>query len=297
MNDDWMDAFAPEDLDDPALARIDAAVQPPAPRRRWWPLAIPIALAAAAALWLGVPAPPAIQPVESVPIAVVDAGDVVSPGRRVAQTDPTAPSEEERIDDAIPEAPVVVAVVQPNAPAPETVETPVSPAPPEPAPPVQKRPGLQLRPGALARLDGDAAVLQGGVLVYRHDAGHEPGVRRVRFADPPLVARPVGTAFSAASRAGYAAVRVTEGEVWLERDDGRGVAALRPGDEMLVFRDGDELAWIATGGLSIDAVVQALPRAQRRDERTLVSLLASLRLAAREGLTDAKVPFVLGGER
>lgn len=298
-NDDWLDAFSPEDLDDPVFERIDEAVRevPHRTRRRWPLLLVPLAVAAAALFWAARPMPTStVAPPQAQVIEVVDVGPMLHAPRLVLGQEQSA------VDDALDMRPAPVAQLDPSRTGPiedEASESPLLAVPvelPPPSPPQPKRPGLQLRPGALATVVGETAVLTAGVLTYRHDATHEPGVRKVQIAEPPMVARPVGTAFSATANGGYAAVRVTEGEVWVERVDGRAVLPLRPGDEVLVFEGRDGLSWLATGGLALDEVVTAMPRSRSRDGRAVISMLASLRLASRETLEEAQVPFVLGGD-
>ena len=297
--DAWLDAFDPRELDDPALPAVDAAVarvasaSPPARRSRT-PLVVAavFALAAAAVVAFvvrGQLAPPtAIHPGTPASIAVVSTGADHEPQRR---TESVEPAESVESVEAIGATPTVT-------PAPSVVQVAVVPPPPvESPPPVRpKRPGLEIRPGSRASLDGHQVQLALGVLVYRHDVDHEPGVDSVRFTTPAVVVRPVGTAFAAAAENGRAAVRVTEGEVWIQHPDGRPVTTLRPGDEVLLGTEGGKLTWSSTTGMSLGRVPQALDVGNGAAKTEVISLLASVRLAAREGLTDHTLPFALPTE-
>lgn len=303
--DAWLDAFDPAELDDPVLATLDAAVDrvvrsSPAPaagpRRRVGPWiavgAAMVTLAAAALLVLGSPGPAPLPtyPIESASIAELATGPDLHPRIRLVVAPEDAPALQEP-------APAVVAVrplppVVSEAPEAPEVQTPAAP----PVLAVQKRPGLSIQPGSQASLDGRQVRLTRGVLVYQHDAEHEPGVRSLRFTDPALIVRPVGTAFAAAAQHGLAAVRVTEGEVWLQHTDGRPITTLRPGDEVLLGTENDRLTWVSTTGIGLGELPEALRLGNGAAQREVISLLASVRLAAREGLTEATLPFALPTE-
>jgi hypothetical protein len=274
-HDGWLDAFAPEDLADPELRRIDAAtvralaaigrgadeaVDGPHDARRRRPRRGLVLLAAAAVLaagagWLalgGAPAPSAT--------AVATAGgppEVVVPLRRAA-------------------APVAepVEVVRRATPRPA-----VAPRPPAE---VGFGAGLVADVGTEVVRRGDDAVLRAGLLEFVREDGVDPGVGRVVFEELPLVAEPVGTVFTTVAGSGAAGVAVRRGHVALRHLDGRPVADVRTGESVLVLADPAAplgLRVVSLRGLDLAAVRDAIAPGGRTSPSDAVSLVARLRLA------------------
>ena len=125
-----------------------------------------------------------------------------------------------------------------------------------------------------------AAVLSDGLLGYVHDAAHTPGVNRVVWASPAVVARPTGTAFLSLARPALAALSVSEGRVELERLDGTLLAVLGPGDEAIACDLAGATHAAVVTGLAIDELAAATAPC---DPAAVIAAVSSLRLARRGG--------------
>lgn len=271
-DDPWLDAFDLDDLDNPDLEAVDDAVArlkqhvvPTAGPRRsstWLWAGLAAALAAGALLGVGWSQ-----------LWQRDASSVAA-----APPAPTAPLPTPR--PTPPPLPQPVPDVPPTAPPGASAEPVIAENhAPVPAPALQ--PGLQPHPRATVHVQGQTAVLVRGTLRYVHDAAHDPGVSQVRWEGLPLVATPVGTAFTVASEGSLAALAVSEGEVQLAHTDGRRLASLGPGQEVVVIGDLQHptgLRVLEIDGAPLDRIGDRVGEALA--SRELVSVVASLRLHA-----------------
>ncbi|MBX2800085.1 MAG: hypothetical protein KTR31_20575 [Myxococcales bacterium] len=299
--DDWLDAFRPEDFDDPELAALDVAVhrlarpKGPQPKARVqgnrsatasrgipesratpssdraaqgargaWMLLAGVGLAAALA-WMTMASEP--------PELSRQASTRASPQLQIPDAATPRPLRPEvaRGEQSTPGAPVVRA---------EPLLAPAGGGAAEVASP--PRPGLVPGPDAVVHIERGRAELVDGWLTYRHDAEHEPGVSSVAFRDVPVSLHPVGTAFDAISRGGVGGVRVSEGRVAARHVDGDPLSLLAPGAEALFVLDPDAVGGVValdTTGQPLDQVLTLLPDGCLCRPRDVVALLARLRLA------------------
>lgn len=287
--DDWLDAFDPEALDDPDLPRVDEAV-----RRALDRLEV-----SAEAVVTGPPGAIPRRPWRRVAGVALAAGVLL--GLALARTRPVeppapAPSPAPVVEDA----PVVVAappevVPEPAlGPEPETaLEPPPTVARVTPRAMVRVRAdGLMAYPGAEYAVADGAAVLSKGVLTFARDDDHDPGVDRVRWADVPVVARPVGTVFTAIAMPGVAALDVSEGRVDLELLDGTPLASLRTGLELTVVIDPDSptgLRVLYSDHMPLDVVRSMVPPACACRPEDVVAAVAGLRFAGENPLVPPRL--------
>ena len=270
MTNELLDAFELDDFDD--FEELDQAVDRivsdlnvrKRPRSGTWKWILGgLAAAAAAGIWIGhqrpaVPDPEVVVSVSppSAPVAVVETP--------VVEYGPSVPTEE-------PEPVAVVKLVP--APVEEPVEEPVEVLP-------SKAAGLRGDDAAFS-IDGDRAVLASGLLHYRHDAEHEPGVRSIHVPELDLEFRPVGTVFTVSARSQVAAVRVDDGAVELLEGEHR-LSTIRRGYEWVVIPDpepGESLRVLDTTGETLRQVRQRIPRDCFCDPREVVAAVATLRLS------------------
>ena len=143
--------------------------------------------------------------------------------------------------------------------------------------------GLEMHEAAV-RLDGDAAWLGSGWLSYRHDATHDPGVRRVQLDNLPIELRPVGTAFTVGAQGQTAVIAVTEGTVEVHERDGRMLNRLAVGEELvLIPGDGEnQVRTLPTTGLTIDQVQRLIPDHCVCNPRDVLASVGRLRLSLKE---------------
>lgn len=288
-DDNWLDAFRPDECRTPELSRHDAAVarileRTGAPAtalvsrpRRWMHLAGALAasvLLAGAGVWLATP------PTSPAPVAA--AVPFVAPKPRAA---PHAPE-----DVAAP--PAVAAVAR-------TASRAVAPPPPAPPPPVTVPPpasgfgaGLVVHAGAVVLPVGADVRLVAGALTFVREGGLDPGVARVQLDELPLVLEPLGTRFTVVVGAGAAALSVAHGRVAVRTRDDVSVALVAEDESVLVLAgsDGGQQV-VSLRGLDLDAVHRAVVPGGRTSPADAVALVARLRLlgadpTSRDALLD-----------
>lgn len=294
--DAWLDAFGEHDLDDPELARVDAAVErlaasaPPQGRvpRRVWPWLAGAVVAAGLLLGVGLLWTSGTQPTQPVtsPVAERSTSTDGVPASSESQTsdeEGTARETPGRERHAQPGLAVSTPPSEP-APAPQTRVVPEhsSTTPPELAP-EPRAPGLFAHGSTELRITEGVAHLDRGVLAYVHDAAHEPSADAVRSTALGVVARPVGTAFVTAADSDVAVFLVTDGRVRLHAEDGTLLSTLERGDEVTIHRaseGADALLIRPTAGIGLDEIKT------RTDDpsvaRQAVALVTRARLAARD---------------
>ncbi len=260
MADDWLDAFDPDELDDPALQRVDLVLDrqlQPTPRRRW-PRVVLGAAAMLAAVAIGWPRPqPPADPVVPAPTA---------------------------IDQTLPRPTPVTE--SPPSPLP-TVAPPVPPPPPEPdpsvptsaPPPVHPSPALDWTADSRIDIREGNAWLSEDQLVFRRDDTHRPAANQVVLPDLRATLQPVGTVFLVVERGTSAVLVVTQGAVDVVREDG-GRVQVPAGREALLRAAPEGVDVQGIDGISLDAIVTGSGR-HGSDAEALVALVAEARLRRR----------------
>ena len=280
MSRDWLDAFDVEDfadLDelDVAVDRVVAELNPrpepvrPARPGRWLWILGGLAAAAAAGIWVGQQ-----RPTQADHEVVSAASPPSAPAVPLVEYGPMPPIEAPVVVPT--EAPRTAVVVAP-------VEVPPDDAvPPEPLElPPAKSPGLR-GDKAQFSIEGDRALLASGLLSYRHDEAHDPGVRSIQVPSLDLELRPVGTVFTVSVRPLVAAMRVEDGAVEMVDGTNSVLATGRRGVELVAIPEtdgGHALRILDTTGQNLRMVRQLVPEDCFCDPREVVAAVATLRLS------------------
>lgn len=317
MHEDWLDAFEVDDIDAAELAKLDAAVERlvaaraevgvvddplarsavPLPadepsRSRWRTVVglgvgfggLSLAAAIAAQLLIGA-MPASVQ--ETAP------GVPRSPERQTQRIEEVTEPIEAPVGPEVPSVPAESAV----ASGPEQPKDSGVSVEPERAATLQivavKKPGLFLQGEATLSVSDDAATLAQGVAHYVRDAEHDPGVGAVRWANLPLVAVPVGTEFTIAAQGELGAIVVQHGSVRLEHTDGRTLALMQPGDEMVVRGDAASPLGLRVMAIQGQPLDQISKEPGWGEMAPVIGLVARIRLASLEQSRAAALPYTI----